>query len=201
MTLVSRIVCLGWGALLLLGGIVDGLIPRARYVSSRPEPGSTLAAAPAEVVVAFSRELHPDSTIYVVSTMPVPPSGETSSTGGMDVTAVSGLDPNDPARQSLRAVLPPGLPTGLYRVDWNTTARRSSGEAYGSFYFGVGTPVPLHLAGKTGRPFREDDRGAGIERERDAAIAGGVILIAVGIVLPWLRSDRKFWQIYRDGTL
>ncbi len=189
MTLVIRIVCLGWGAVMLLAGIMDGLAPRARYLSSQPEPGSTLAEVPTEVVVTFTNELHPDSTIHVVSTMSLLPSGEASYTGGQDAVATAGLDPNDSSHRSLRATLQAGLPDGLYRVDWSTTERRSRAERYGSFYFGVGMPVPAHLLGKAGHPFQENDPYNGIEHERDAAVAGGVILIALGIVLPWLRPD------------
>ena len=185
---VIRILFLVWGASMLLVGVTDLLAPRARYVGSQPEPGSTLAAVPTEIVVTFSNELHPDSAIRVVSTVSLLPSGEALYTGGEDVVAAAGLNPNDSSHRSLRAVLQPRLFDGLCRVDWSTMERRSRAERFGSFYFGVGMPVPAHLLGKTGRPFREDDASENEETSRRAALAGGVILIALGILLPRLRS-------------
>lgn len=184
--LAIRILCLSWGLLMLLVGVADLFAPRARYVSSRPEPGSRLTAAPAEIVVTFSGGLHPDSTIRAVCTVSLLPSGEMSYSGGTDVVTESGLNPNDSSYHSLRAVLQTPLPDGLYRVDWTTVAVRGRAERFGSYYFGVGMPVPEHITREMGGVLWEQDASENRESSRTAAMVGGVLLIGFAVLLPQL---------------
>jgi methionine-rich copper-binding protein CopC len=179
-----------FGLSILLVVVGQALMPRARYLESRPGPGSELGAVPAEVVVRFSREVTADSKLGVVSTVSILPFGQYSYTGGTDVFVRSGLDPNDPSHRSLRAVLRRGLAGGLYRVDWSTVAARGRAERFGSYYFGVGMPVPDHITKELGGPLRErDNYGVDTEGVSPRAIAlGGVLLIALAIFFPWLRS-------------
>jgi methionine-rich copper-binding protein CopC len=183
-----RLLCIGWGCVMLLAGAAALLAPRARYVGSSPEPGRTLGTAPAVVTIRFSRELHPDSRIQVLSTVSVLPSGEEVHSGGQEVVTESGLDPNDPAHQSLRAALRPNLPGGLYRVDWQTVAAGTRAERFGSFYFGVTRPVPEFLRREMGRSVRERDSGEDAESSRAAAVVAGLLLIAFGIWRPGIRG-------------
>lgn len=192
--LAIRILCLASGFFMLLVAVADLLTPRARYVSSRPEPGSRLTAAPAEIVVTFSRGLHPYSTIRVVGTVSLLPSGGMSYSGGTDVVAESGLNPDDPSHHSLRAVLQTRLPDGLYRVDWTTVAVRGGAERFGSYYFGVGLPVPEHIVREMGDVLQEQDAGEYWESSRTAAVVGGVLLIVLAVLLPQLRP-------YLNGSL
>jgi len=185
--LAMRILCLSFGLLMLFVAVSDLFAPRARYVSSRPEPGSRLTAAPAEIVVTFSRGLHPRSRIQVICTASLLPSGEMSYSGGTDVVAESGLNPDDLSQHSLRAVLRTRLSDGLYRVDWTTMAERDGAERFGSYYFGVGLPVPEHIASETGNLPREQDVGEYWESSRRAAVVGGVFLIVLAVLLPRLR--------------
>ncbi len=188
---IVRILLALIGLSMLLGSIRHALVPHARYRQSRPAPASSLATPPAEVVICFSRELAPDSRIGVVSTMSILPSGERSYSGGEDVVAQSGFDPNDPSHQSLRAVLRPGLPNGLYRVDWSVVAARGKAERFGSYYFGVGMPVPDSVTRDLGGPLRERDVYDTEEVSPRAVPFVGVLLIALAILLPWLRSYQR----------
>ncbi len=185
---IVRILLAFFGLSMLLGSIGHALVPQARYRQSRPGPASVLTAPPAQVVIRFSREVTPDSRIGVVSTVSILPSGERSYSGGEDVVAQSGFDPNDPSRQSLRAVLRPGLPNGLYRVDWHAAAARGRAERFGSYYFGVGMPVPDSITHDLGGSLRERDVYDADEVGPRAVPLVGVLLIALAILLPWLRS-------------
>jgi len=178
---------------MLVATVPDVVAPLARYRQSRPEPTSVLATPPAEVMVQFSGELAPESTIHVVSTVSILPSGEWSYSGGENVVDESGLDPNDPSHRSLRAVLRPRLPNGLYRVDWSTVAARGKAQRSGCYYFGVGMPVPASVTRDVGGPLRERDIYPYYEDVTPQAIAlTGILLIALAILLPWLRPYK--WQ-------
>jgi methionine-rich copper-binding protein CopC len=190
---IARILLGLLGLSMLVATMPDVVAPRARYRQSRPEPASALATPPAEVMVHFSGELAPQSTIRVVSTVSLLPSGEWSYSGGENVAAESGFDPNDPLHQSLRAVLRPRLPNGLYRVDWSTTAARGKAQRSGCYYFGVGMPVPTSVIRDLGGPLRERDICPYYEDLSPRAVAFvSVLLIALAILLPWLRPYK--WQ-------
>jgi methionine-rich copper-binding protein CopC len=179
-----------FGLSMLLVTIGDALVPHARYRQSQPEPASILATPPTEVTLRFSREVMPDSKIGVVSTVSILPSGEWSYSGGDDVVAQAGFDPNDPSHQSLRAVLWRGLPNGLYRVDWHTVAARGKAERFACYYFGVGMSVPESVTRDLGGPLRERDVYDTDEVSPRAVAFVGILLIALAICLPWFRSYR-----------
>ena len=188
---IARMLLALLGLSMLLVTITDVIAPRVRYRQSRPEPASVLAMPPAEVMVHFSGELAPESTIRVVSTVSVLPSGEWSYSGGENVVAESGPDPNDPSRQSWRAMLRPRLPNGLYRVDWSTVTARGKTERSGCYYFGVGMSVPASVTRDLGGPVQERDIYPYYEDVTPRAVAlTGVLLIALAILLPWLRPHR-----------
>ena len=190
---IGRMLLALLGVSMLLVTIPDVIAPRVRYRQSRPEPASVIATPPAEVIVRFSGELTQESTIRVASTVSVLPSGEWSYSGGKNVVAESGLDPNDPSHRSLRAVLRPRLPNGLYRVDWSTVAARGKAQRSGCYYFGVGMPVPASVTRDVGGPLRERDIYPYYEDVTPQAIAlTGILLIALAILLPWLRPYK--WQ-------
>ena len=178
--LIIRGLLLFFGSVMLLFGACDVMAPRARYVTSIPAPGTQIAAVPASVTVSFSDELAPESTIAVASTITLSPSGERVYADGKKFTA-AGPDSSDPQNRTLRAVLEPGLPGGLYWVEWTAVAARGKSRRSGRFSFGAGMPVP---------PDNRRDEGSAL-RERDykwrgtrAALLGGVLLIALGALLP-----------------
>lgn len=178
--LIIRVVLLFFGSIMLLFGVYDLVVPRARYVNSSPTPGAELVALPASLSVSFSDELAPESSIGVVSTITLSTSGEKVYSDGRKFT-VAGPDPGDPQHRTLRAALEPGLPGGLYWVEWTAVAARGKSKRFGRFCFGAGMPVPPEIT-------RD---GAGALWERDykwrgnrAALIGGVLLMALGALLP-----------------
>ena len=74
------LICLG--LFMSLFGLNDIFTPRAHFISSNPEPGKSLYAAPTAVTVKFSDELAPESAISVVTTVILKPSGDLSYPGG-----------------------------------------------------------------------------------------------------------------------
>ena len=178
--LIIRVLLLFFGFVMLLFGACDLMKPRARYVTSTPAPGTEIAAVPASVTVSFSDELAPESTIAVTSTITLSPSGERVYADGKKFTA-AGPEAGDPQNRTLRAVLEPGLPGGLYWVEWTAVAARGKSKRFGRFSFGAGMPVPPNTSRDEGSALRERDykwRGSRAE------LVGGVLLIALGALLP-----------------
>lgn len=185
--LIIRVLLLFFGSIMLLFGVYDLLAPRARFVNSSPAPGAELATLPASVTISFSDELAPESTISVGSTITLSPSGENVYSDGKKFTA-AGPDPGDPQDRTLRLVLEPGLPVGLYWVNWTAVAARGKSKRFGRFCFGAGMPVPPDIT--------RDEAGAVWERDykwrgNRAALLGGVLLIGLGALLPRIALPRK----------
>jgi methionine-rich copper-binding protein CopC len=115
-------------------------LAHAKYASSTPAPGQTLAASPASVAITFSEDLASDSTGAVTDA-----AGATVSTGA----TVSATD-----RTQMSIALKPSLPNGVYKVSWHSVASDDNGMLDGTFFFGVGVPAPstatLPAAGSTG---------------------------------------------------
>jgi len=170
-----RVAFVALGLLLLAGGLPESLKPRAAYSSSEPAPGSTLASPPGAIRVSFDHPLDPSSSLSVIRTTPEV----------QEIAAVSSLDPDDAKRMTLRAE-PSGMSSGLFRVDWRSRPAAGGIARHGTFYFGVETPVPEALAAG-GLPVQEQDVG---QRRSRQTIAGGVILVALGALLPWLPRRR-----------
>jgi methionine-rich copper-binding protein CopC len=181
---ILRVILTFLGVALLLFGLWDLLVPRAQFVNSNPPAGSVVPDVPSVVVVNFSNKLAPASRLNVSSTIELLPSGEYENLGGGSVIVKSEIDPGDPSGRSLRAQLRPGLHKGLYWVNWSTQAAGWGTRSYGKTAFGVGMKVPDHVT--------KDMDGVIWERNYDhrgrrAALIGGVVLLALGLVL---RSKR-----------
>lgn len=99
----------------------------AKFVSSTPAPGQTVASSPASVTITFTEELGSGTTGSVTDV-----SGAVVSTG----TKIS-----DDHLQ-LAIALKPALPNGVYKVIWHSVAEDDGGIVDGSFFFGVGVPAP-----------------------------------------------------------
>jgi len=114
----------------LLGTVA---LAHARYVSSTPSPGQTLASSPAAVVITYTEELAPGST------------GSVTDPTGATVSAGATIDANERTRLSI--ALKPSLPNGVYKVTWHSISADDKDELDGSFFFGVGVPAPSTATG------------------------------------------------------
>jgi hypothetical protein len=175
-----RVILIFFGVALLLFGLWDLLVPRARFVSSNPQPGAVIVDAPSFVTVSFTNKLNSQSRIDVTSTIELLPSGEQDFLRGGSVMVKSEIDPADPSGRSLRAHLQPGLHKGLYWVNWTTQAAGWRTVSYGKTAFGAGMNVPEHLT--------KDMNGIVWERNyqyrsRRAALVGGLILVVLALFL------------------
>ena len=180
---IIRTLLLLMGAGALLFGLWQQLVPRARYVSSSPAPGASLATSPPSIVVRFSNQLNTTSEISVVSTITLSPSGETIYGDGPRFSA-KGPDPHDSLGETMRVDLSPELPRGLYWVQWTTESVRGRARSSGRFCYAVGMTVPDHIT--------RDGPGGLLERdykwrEYRATLVAGVLLVALGVFLPRLR--------------
>ena len=178
--LIIRILLLFFGSVMLLFGMYQLMVPRASFVNSSPAPGVELAALPESVAVSFSDELAPESTIAVGSTITLSPSGEKVYSDGKKFTA-RGPDPGDPQHRTLRVVLEPGLPRGLYWVEWTAVVARGKSKRFGRFCFGAGMPVPADITRDAAGGLWERDYKW---RGNRAALLGGVLLLGLGALLP-----------------
>ena len=160
--LIIRILLVFFGSVMLLFGMYQLMVPRANFINSTPAPGVELAALPESVAVSFSDELAPESTIAVGSTITLSPSGEKVYSDGKKFTA-RGPDPGDPQHRTLRVVLEPGLPRGLYWVEWMAVAARGKSMRFGRFCFG-----PACRCRRTSHVTRRAGSGSG-------TTSGGVI--------------------------
>lgn len=98
-------------------------IAHARFQSSTPAPGQTVATAPANVSITFTEDLAFGSTGSVVNA-----AGTTVSTGASYTVA---------DRKLLIITLKPGLPSGTYTVNWHTVSSEDGDQLDGSFSFTV----------------------------------------------------------------
>ena len=80
-----RTLLTGVGLIMLVLGLNNLFTGRAHFVNSNPEHSKSLYAPPTAVTVAFSDGLAPESTISVVSTISLKPSGELSYSEGEKV--------------------------------------------------------------------------------------------------------------------
>ena len=109
-------------------GLSSIALAHARYASSTPAPGQTLATSPAAVVITFTEELAAAST------------GTVTDAAGATVSTGATIDAND--RTKLTIALKPSLPNGVYKVNWHSVSADDGDELDGSFFFGVGVPAP-----------------------------------------------------------
>lgn len=181
--LATRIALLSFGFALLLFGMWNWLLPRARYLNSNPRPNEVVASSPPVVAIDFSEDLDRESTISVASTITVGPEGEMIYGDGKRFTG-KGPGLEDGKSRSLSVGLDGGLPNGLYWVQWTAIAARGRSQRSGRFCFGVGMNVPDHI--KRDMPDAITERDSGYRRQR-AVILGGVLLVGLGFILPHLR--------------
>src|SRR4030095_986834 len=171
--------------LVLLGfGAWDLVVPRARFVNSNPPPGGIINAVPSVVTVNFSNKLHSDSKIDVTSTIELLPSGEKEFLKGGSVVMNFEIDPTDQSGQTLRAHLRPGLHRGLYYIHWTTKTAGWRTITNSATSFGVWMNVAESVTKSMGGRIRERNYDY---RDRRAALLGGVVLLALALLLKFKR--------------
>lgn len=171
------------GLALLLFGVGDLVIPRARFVNSSPPAAAIVAEPPSAVIINFSNKFATESTMDVTSTIRLLPTGEMGYLNGSSVVLKSGIDAGqagDLAGKTIRADLRPGLHKGLYWVNWRTTSAGWRTVTYGKTYFTVGMPVPDGITDNMDGANWERNYGW---RSKRGAIVGGVLMIALGLFL------------------
>jgi copper transport protein len=133
----------------------------AGFVSSEPEPGSTLGTAPGVVVLSFTEPLNADLSRASV----VPPDG-------------AAVDGRVTGGREMRVTLTTNS-QGVYEVRWRTVSVIDGHTLSGSFRFGVGVSPGPGAEGETRTgPSRADLLLAGARLFEDLAL-----LLAIGLVL------------------
>jgi methionine-rich copper-binding protein CopC len=174
-----RLLAIGWGLILLVSGGCDLVAPRARLVDATPPPGAELATPPAAVTLRFGEAVSGDSHLAVRPIFTLSPTGERAYVSVPEFT-VRGPDPSDPTHRTMRVEIDTTLENGLYSVQWRTVAARGRATRSGSSQFGVGMPVPEENLRDGPGGLRERDFR---QRQRAATIAGGLILIVLGLII------------------
>ena len=99
-----------------------------------------------------------------------------------DVEIGSRLAPDDSDQRTIEGVPTRQLSPGVYRVAWWARPAAGGGARQGTFSFGVAMPVP---GDSSGNVHTVSERDAGARRRRQTTF-GGVLLLALGVLLPWL---------------
>jgi len=184
---------IGWGLILSILGLNEIFTSRAHFITSNPEPGKSLYAPLTAVTVTFSDELAPESTISVVTTATLKPSGDLSYSEKEEASTSSAIDIYDPKHRTLRAILMLEPPNGLYRVDWTAIAAKNKAGRFGSYYYAAGMAVPDHILKEGKNSLQEEDINYfdGINLP-ESAIFAGLVLVSVGVFWNYLpkRSPR-----------
>ena len=180
MNLILRGLLVLSGFALLLFGVFDLVIPRARFVNSNPPAAAVIEEAPSVVILNFSNKLAAESTMDVTPTIRLLPSGEMDYLAGKSVVTRSRIDSGDASGKSMRADLRTGLHKGLYWVNWSTTTAGWRSITYGKTYFTVGMPAPQYTTREMGGTIWERHYQW---RSRRATIIGGIVMIALGFFI------------------
>lgn len=180
MNLILRGLLVLCGLALLLFGVFDLVVPRARFVSSNPPAAAVVDEPPSALILNFSNKLAAESTMDVTSTIKLLPSGEMDYLAGKSVVISSGIDSGDASGKSMRADLQTGLHEGLYWINWRTTTAGWRSITYGKTYFSVGMSAPQTITRDMGGTIWERHYQW---RSRRAAMLGGVVMIALGLFM------------------
>jgi methionine-rich copper-binding protein CopC len=132
--LVKPLVALALLVMMVVAGPVRLVSAHAEPERAEPPINGTVSATPAQVEIWFGEEVDTEQTTIAV----FGPDGSQADLG--DTT----VDLNDPEHKHVTVSLKPGLPSGVYTVEWESVSAEDRDEASGSFTFtvtGAGTPV------------------------------------------------------------
>jgi copper resistance protein C len=125
-------------AVLALPGLVSA---HAKLVSSNPEDGATLAAAPATITLTFDSELESEGTTLAV----------TDGSGATVDQGDGGVDLGDTERKTMTVSLKSGLGAGSYTATW-TLIGDDGHEVTGAISFTVGAATAPPPAAPSNSP-------------------------------------------------
>ena len=117
----------------LLPGEEGRVLAHAALVASSPGSGTTVRESPDEIRLVFSEQL--EAQVASLDVLDI--------NGAPVLTRVGEVDPTDPYALVVKG---PGLPDGVFRLQWRTLSAADGHTAQGFFYFGIGD-VPGTLAG------------------------------------------------------
>ena len=179
MTTILRVLCLGWGLILVTFAGCELAAPRGRLVEAVPAPGTTIEGSPSAIVLRFSEPITKGSEATLRATYTLDEAGEPVYDPGVEFRAEQ-PDPADASHRTLSIALSGPLPKGLYAVQWRTVAVNGSAIRYGTVHYAVGTSIPDHiLSDHPGGVYERNVR----QRRTMATLAGGLILIALAFLV------------------
>jgi methionine-rich copper-binding protein CopC len=198
-----RLVALAAMLMAVVSFALAGAVPASAHVviqGAEPPADTTVATAPAQVVVLFSGEVaETGSTVTVTG-----PDGAAADNGD------GHLDLNDLDRRTLVATLRPGLPDGVYSVNYTAYPADGHEPATGGYTFTVGaaldtatpaalsatpaatpasTPIATPAAFADGRDASTNDPGLGPSGLLLLVAAAAVVLLGGAAAI--LRASRR----------
>jgi copper resistance protein C len=191
MSILIRMVCLLALLVLTIPGTVSA---HAELVSSTPEAGSTVKAAPATVVARFSEKVGSAGSTIVVK----------DAQGAEVSSGAATIDSADASGKTMVVNLKSGLGDGTYTVEWTTVSGADGDKESGSFKFTVSSgassasPAPSASAQPSGGTPGEvttqqtttlPNTGAA-ERQLALLITLGVLLCGLGLSFRRRSSSR-----------
>lgn len=156
-------------SVLFLALSASNVSAHGKFKSSNPAPNSTIAAAPAQVVVSFDNH---DPLDISGSKLVV-----TDASGAVVDLGDSALDKNDADRLTLVVSLKSGLGDGVYTVNWTALSEGDGSKEEGHFSFTVKADAPATTAAPTSMP----QTGAA-DSLPFLAVVIAVLMIAAGVV-------------------
>jgi LPXTG-motif cell wall-anchored protein len=156
-------------SILFLALSVNSASAHGKFKSSNPAPNSTVAAAPAQVVVSFDNH---DPLDITGSKLVV-----TDASGAVVDMGDSALDKNDADRLTLVVTLKSGLGDGVYTVNWTALSEGDGSLEEGHFSFTVKADAPA-----TTPPTTMPQTGAADSLPFLAVVAGALLIAAGAIV-------------------
>jgi LPXTG-motif cell wall-anchored protein len=115
-------------AIVLAFSTTQRVSAHAEFKSAVPAPDTTIATAPAQVMIVFTEELEPQGNTITVK----------NAAGTQVDNGDTQLDKSDANRMTMIVSLKAGLPNGVYTVTWENNGADGHSES-DSYSFTVGT--------------------------------------------------------------
>jgi hypothetical protein len=172
---------------------------RWRYVEASTAPGAVVREVPAAVTVRLSDSVAAWSRLDVTAGVTTPD----GFTVWEDAATAAGRDSSDPTHRTLAATLRTVPGAQHYRVEWTAYDPRGGvGGRSGSFYFGVGAPVPSTMTERLGGGVVRDQPIEKKNSRQLRALATVLLFIlGAGAVRQWLGGGGAAPGVRRGGLV